>query len=226
MPPVHEDSTPARRPGWLRHAWEVALADARPPSRPIYGPEPGYLLRRGIAETLEPFISDTPALGTRDSETRILDFERLDSTAAAALLVALPVEALGHDFAMFAPSTNTMLRVVTDNPGVVWADGSVYSPELPVESVRPRGLTILDPSLVGAGPDVQPGELPGWLDELTTSEYAAYLHARQHCIDHGITRPVWLAAMDRYGIDDARKYPYTCLLTHDDGTTQGVHFAW
>lgn len=204
----------------------MGLANARWPGRSNAGLARGYLLRGTISETVEPFISSTPAIGTHTGETRILDFEHLDSAAGAALLAALPTEALGHDDGMFAPSTATMLHVVADNPGVVWADGSVYSPELPAEAIRPRWLTILDPSLVDVSPDVLAGELPDWLQELTAVEYSEYLEARQHCISHGTTRPAWLGAMTRYGIDDARRYPYSWVLTHADGTARGVQFAW
>lgn len=226
MAPVHARCTLDRNPGWLRRAWEVGLANAHWPGSSDTGLEHGYLLRGGIPETLEPFISAAPAIGTHAGETRILDFERLDSAGAAALLAALPTGALGHDLAMFAPSTATMLRVVAQNPGVAWAEGSAYSPELPAEAIRPRWLTILDPSLVDVTPDVLAGPLPDWLDELSTSEYAEYLTARQHCITHGITRPAWLTAMTRYGIDDARRYPYAWILTHPDGAIRGVQFAW
>lgn len=226
MTPVDQTCAASRHPGWLRRAWEIGLANARWPGHPLAGPERGYLLHGTIPETVEPFISSTPPLGRPAGETLILDFERLDSTAAAALLAALPPDALGHDLAIFAPSTATMLRAVADNPGVVWADGSVYSPELPAEAVRPRWLTILDPSLVDVTPDVLADGNPDWLNELPTAEYTEYLEARHYCINHGVTRPAWLTAMTRYGIDDARRYPYAWVLTHPDGTTKGVQFAW
>jgi hypothetical protein len=212
--------------GWLRRAWEIGFANQLTPGRAQCGEERGFLLRGTIAETLEPFVSATPAPGLADGDTRILDFERLDGPAAAALLAELPAPALGLDLSIYAPSTGTMLRVVAENPGVVLAEGSVYSPALPVEAIRPRALTILDPALADVAPDVVPGDLPAWIEELPAHDYAAFLSERQHCLDHGTTRPAWLTAVARYRIGDARRHPDPQLVTDPATGLRGVRFAW
>lgn len=215
-----------RAPGWLRRTWEIGLPNQQWPDRTDCSERRGHLLSGTLPETLEPFISPAPPPGVDYDDTRILDFEGLDSACAATLLAALPTGALGHDFAMYAPSSRTMLRVVAEHPGRVTADGTVYSPQLPAESIRPRRLTILDPTLTDVAPDVVPGELPDWTEDLTNDEYVEFLRARQHCIDHGTTRPAWLAAITRYGIDDARRFPYARILTDRGGTVRGVQFSW
>lgn len=212
--------------GWLRHAWEQGLADEPTPGPAHCGEDRGYLLRSAVPETIEPFISRKPAPGLDEGDTRIVDFVGLDSPAAAALLAELPPRSLELDFSMYPPSTGTMLRVIAENPGTILGDGSVFSPQLPAEAVRLRGLRILDPSLLDVAPDVVPGDLPTWIDDLPEDRYAQYLQDRHWCLSHGVTRPAWVAAVVRYGIHDARRYPHMSLLTDDSGAGIGVRFRW
>ena len=209
-------------PGWLRRAWEAGLAKREWRGPANCGEESGYLLRGDTAEILEPYISPTPAPGLHEGDSHILHFTGLDSAAADALLSALPPSSLELDYSMYAPPAATMLRVVAENPGVVHADGSVYSPQLTAEAVRPRTLRILDPTLTDVEPDVVPGDLPTWIEELPAEEYADYLKDRQTCIDHGTTRPAWLTAAVHYRIDGARGYPDARVLTDP----AGLQFTW
>lgn len=184
------------------------------------------LLRGDIPEILEPYISATPAPGVTAGDTRILDFKNLDSPAAAALLAVLPAEALDLDLSIYAPPAGITLRVVAENPGTVVAGGSVISPELPGEALQVRELTIYDPALADVPPDIVPAELPAWIEELPPEDRRAYLDARDSCLEHGTTRQAWITAVVRYNIHEARRFPYTSLITDEETGTRGVWFAW
>lgn len=213
------------KPGWLRRAWAAGLASQQSPGPAHCGEERGFLLHGTIPETLEPFIS-LPATGRDDDDLRILHFTELDSGAASSLLQDLPPSSLEQDFSMYAPPTGTMLRVIADNPGVVIGEGSAYSPQLPAEAIRVRGLDILDPSLADVGPDVVPLDLPAWIEDLPQERYAEYLKTRQWCLDHGVTRPAWVTAVGRYGIVGARRFPHMSLMRNESGEAIGVRFQW
>ncbi len=205
------------KPGWLRRAWEVE----QPP-----WPGGGFLLAGRIPEILEPFIKDEPAPGLEEGNLRILDFEGLDSEAAALLLEALPERALELDLSGYAPPAGITLRAIVDHPGVILGGGSVVSPELHGEALQLRELTINDPALLDLPPDVVPAELPEWIGELPEAAYQEYLDAREWCLQHGVTRQAWILAVQRYGIAEARRFPQMRILTDSAGVTSGVWFAW
>lgn len=221
MTTLHDDVEIDRtQPGWLRRAWQGGLArEQAEPGGNRCGI--GFLLRGRIPEVLEPYISTTPS----GYGTRILHFNDLDSPAAVALLDALPESALEQDLSGYAPPASVMLRIVADNPAIR-AGGSVIAPELPGEALQLRELTLLDPELLNGVPDVEPSELPAWIDELTAEDYTEYLEWRRSCLEHGITRQAWIRAVERYGIREARRSPYMRLVTNAETSSQGVWFAW
>lgn len=213
--------------GWLRRCWEVQLSRARYDDRTDRADRRGYLLDGPAPEVLEPFVD----VGSIRPESPFLTVDGLDATAAAGLLDALPRSALQPDWSTFAPSPATLLRVVAAHPGALTCGGDLVGPLLPAEGLRLLGLTARDVSVADVEPDVLPGALGSWLDELPAVQYAEYLRERQACLEHGRTRQGWASTSARYGIYDARSHPLVETQTdptgtdHTSGTTHLV-FRW
>lgn len=212
------------QPGWLGRAWfrHLEAEDLAGTSRLA---RHEYMCTSGMAEVLEAFVTPLEQVDA-ELEDRILLFDGVDVTAAAALLEVLPEVALEQEYSTYAPSNRRMLTAVVDSGGTVTCGGEVITPALPSGGMRVRRLTVQEADVLDVDPDLVAGELPSWLDELPADAYRRYLRGRQHCLDHGITRQAWMLVSSRYGIDDARMFPATRFLTDHAGNREGVRFQW
>ncbi|GAB2623145.1 hypothetical protein [Pseudactinotalea suaedae] len=211
-------------PGWLGRAWfrhleAEALAGVSRPSRHE------YMCSSGMAEVVEPFVRPFGD-GGADLDDRILPFDGVDGAAAAELLEALPEVALEQEYSSYAPAPRRMLTAVVESGGTVTCGGDLITPALPSGGMRVLSLTVREPDVLDVEPDLVAGELPDWLEELPAAARRRYVGGRQQCVDHGITRQVWMLVSNRYGIDDARMFPRARFLIDDDGARIGVRFQW
>lgn len=219
----------ALHPGWLLRAWYRHLEAQDIAGTPRYRRHE-YMCSCGMAEVLEPFVTvpgqGIAAASAQRLDERILRFDGVDAPAATALLAMLPEIALEQELSTYAPSARTMLAAVVASGGTVTCGGEVVSPSLPMGGLRIRNLAVRDPKVLDQAPDLVPGSVPEWVDELPEAAARWYLQERRHCLDHALTRQAWTYLSDRYGIDDARMFPATRILLDAEGVRVGVRFLW
>lgn len=212
--------TPA--PGWLRHAWTRHLADADPPSPARHE----YMVTSALPDLLEPFLTTSEPDADGGPSPLLVRFDGVDAATAAALLGALPDVALQRSYSTHAPSPRKLLAAVAKHGGLLTCGGELTSPALVTGGMRLWRLTVNDPSLLDAEPDLVAGTLPPWLDSLAPDAQLAYLHGRQECLDHGLRRQAWIRVATRFGIGGARRLPVTEVLADELGAPAGVRFQW
>lgn len=218
-----DDRPLALAPGWLRLTWARHLADADPlpPTRH------DYMVTTALPDLLEPFVTRSePTADDDGSYPFLVRFDGVGQATAAALLRELPDVALQRTFSTHAPSPRKLLSAVAGRGGTLTCGGDLASPALLTGGMRLWRLTVHDPTLIDAEPDLLAGELPTWLDSLTPDARAAYLHGRQECLDHGLRRQAWIRVATAYGIGGARRLPDTEVLTDPAGTPTGLRFQW
>jgi hypothetical protein len=135
----------------LHEIYSAHLAAVRrDPSAPHatdLGEERGWLLRAGIPDIVQPFLTHLPA-----DALDLAQYAGLDGAAAAALLKRLgPVQLL--DRQNQAPSIGTVLRAAANHPDDVEVHGYLVGPGRPDERITAEGVDVYGAEDLMIAPD-------------------------------------------------------------------------